>query len=411
MAIWSVNYTRGSIARNSKTNLAQNNQVLRRPFPDSSLEIKLVSYIDGTHFPNGLSQVSVRSVSAFSNPSGVPINYDGELEFYWYETDTSENPYAGSYGEFAPHIYNANQALAITSIGNVLIAELIVDNVGQLAIRSFGELHITCSRRNWVQWSNIGAVNFTEGLDNIAGERPMEWSGLVYKIIKLDKKVVVYGENGVSVMIPHDVNYGLTTILTHGLKGRDAVVGTEFIHYFINSIGQLYYFGERLEKLGYEEYLSKMVDPVLSYDQVNELLYICDGIYGYVYSYLERSMGEGPVNITGIGYKDSEYFISSYAPVTIPNFELWTDILDFGTRNAKTLHSIEIGTNLNGELLVSAEFRMDKGKDFIRLPWVRTNPAGIASLICHGREFRIGVKVNSYEYFEVDYIEIEGRIT
>ena len=317
----------------------------------------------------------------------------------------------GSYGDFAPHIYNANQALAVTSVGSLLVAKVISDNTSQTAVKSLGELYVIGSRRNWVSWSDIGNVDFTIGINNVAGERPMDWAGLVYKIKKLGEKVVVYGENGVSVMTPHDVNYGLTTIMHQGLLGRNAIAGTDFIHFFIDDLGRLYQFSKEIEKLGYEEYLSQMTAPVLSYDHIAKLLYICDGSYGFVYSEEDKSLGSGPVNITGIGYKDTNYYISSYEPISIPNFEIWTDIIDFGTRNAKDIYSIEIGTNLTEELLVSAEFRMDKSIAFIRLPWVRTNPAGIASLICHGREFRIGAKVNSYEYFDIDYIDIEGRIT
>ena len=414
MAIWTVDHTRGSIARNSLTNLVQDKRKLHRALPVSSLEIKLVSYGDGVHFPNGVSQLTVGSMSSFGNPGGTggsAINYDSEIEFYWYEADTAAPPFTGSYGEFSPHIYNAYQPLVVTSVGTPVIAELIAENINSLVVQSYSEMYVTVTRRNWVRWSNIGSLDFTVGLDNVAGERPMDWSGLVYKIMKLGSKVIVYGEGGVSVLSPHDVSYGLTTVLSHGLRGRRAVAGNDFVHFFMDTLGCLYYFGESLEKLGYEEYLSRMTDPILSYDHVTKLLYLCDGTHGFVYSHNEKSLGEGPVNITGICYKGSEYYIASPGEIETPTFEIWTDIIDFGTRNAKTIHSIEVGTDLESELLVAAEFRMDKGGIFIRLPWVRTNPAGIASMICHGREFRIGVKAECYEYFEIDYIDIEGKIT
>lgn len=411
MAIWTVNNTRGSIARNIKTNLAQENLIFLRPVSQSTHEIKLVSYIDGTPFPDGLTQIGIRSVCAFSNPSGVLINYDAKIEFYWHEEDLETSLAISSYGVFAPQIYNANAPLAVSSYGTPLIAELMTGNINQLAINSYSEIYTIPLRRNWVRWSNIGDLDFTIGIDNVAGERPMDWSGLVYKIMKLGGKVVVYGENGVSIMTPHDINYGLTTILQTGLAGRNAIAGDDYSHFFIDRLGYLYALETDLKRIGYEEFLSKLINPVLTYNSIEYLLYICDGNLGYIYNTREKSLGEGPVNITGIGYQNGEYLIASKYPINIPNFEVWTDTIDFGTRYEKTLHAIKIGTNLTEDLWISIDVRTAKSRNFMRLPWTITNNAGIANLFCHGVEFRIGVKVNNYEYFEVDSIEIEGVIT
>jgi len=411
MAIWTVNYTRGSIARNSKVNLVQENQKLFREISKSSHEIKLISYVDGVSFPSGLSQIKVRSVCVFSNPSNVPVNYDAEIEFYWHEQDVISGLAVDSYGVFAPRIYNANAPLVVGSYGTLLVAEVTSNNINHLAVNSFSYIYNIPLKCNWVRWSNIGDIDFTIGIDNVAGERPMDWSGLVYKILKLSGKVVVYGENGVSIMTPHNVNFGLTTINRSGLLGRQAVAGDDFVHFFIDSFGYLYTLSAELDRLGYEEYFSQMINPILSFDSNEQLLYICDGNLGYIYNPQTKSLGEGPENITGIGYKDGEYLIASKNPITIPTFEIWTDVIDFGSRYSKTLHSIMVGVDLTEDLWVSIEFRVAKNKDFIRLPWVITNPAGVANIFCHGVEFRIGVKVNNYEYFEVDSIEIEGVIT
>ena len=371
---------------------------------------QLVSYIDGTPFANlpVINYVASRGILSFQ--SGLPINPGLALYFDWWEKGV-DGLYLSSSGDFQKYIEDASSSLGVSTSGNIIESEFIGLNISRLYIDSTAEIYTEVSKRNWVKWSEIGNLDFDLSLSNIAGERPMFWSGLIYKIMKLGKQVVVYGENGVSLLFPHEVSYGLSEILPHGLKGRDAVAGNDLIHFFIDNLGQLFSFSGKLERLDYSEYLSELSNPILSFDSTNELLYICDGVLGFVYSPEMKSFGSGPNNVTGIGYRDGNAYIASPSVISIPAFELWTDILDFGTRHGKTLHMIEVGTDHSGELLTSVEFRMDKSQNFIRLPWVRTDPAGVAQFICHGKEFRIGVCVNSYQYLEIDYINIEGRIT
>ena len=276
---------------------------------------------------------------------------------------------------------------------------------------SLGVLIIEDVRQNWVKWSDIGNLDFTIGITNIAGERPMEWPGLVYEIKKLGNTLVIYGANGISIMTPHNISFGLTELSPIGIKGRFAIAGTGLTHFFIDVLGNLYRFDSKLVNLGYQEYLAAMNDPILTLDNSTGILYICDNTLGFVYSTITESFGAGPINVTGLGYQNSTNYITAPEDIVIPTFEIWTDILDMGTRDAKTLHTLGFGTDLAEDLEASIEFRMDKKASFIRLPWVPVNPQGVAYLFCHGIEFRIGAKTSVYTYLEMDSITIEGRIT
>ena len=407
MTIWQVYNNKGSIPGNALTNLIQPKKIVKY----SSLEIKKTTYGDGFPFPDGLSSIGVINTAAISTFPGAPVNMDLLITFDWFDTDQQDGLITVSYGDFNPIINGESISLYVDSAGIFIEALLLSSNVNNLYIKSEADIYSLVSRRNWVKWANIDSLDFTVDLSNIAGERPMDWSGLVYKIIKLGTNIAVYGANGVSLLIPHDVSFGMTTISRVGVLNRNAVAGDEFSHYFIDSLNDLYKFEGKLEKLGYAEYLSKLTDPVITYDNANKMLYICDGVYGYVYSTDAQSFGEGPNNISGIGYQDQLLYIASPLPINIPTFELWTDIIDFGTRDAKTLHSVEIGIDLTEDIWVSIEFRMNKSQNFIRIPWKRIGPNGVCHIFCHGVEFRIGLKVNNYEYFELDSIAIEGRIT
>ena len=276
---------------------------------------------------------------------------------------------------------------------------------------SYGSLLLEAIRQNWVKWSDIGNLDFTIGITNIAGERPMEWSGVVFEIKKLGNNIVVYGENGISLMTPHDTSFGLTELSPIGLMDRFAIAGNSLVHFFINSLGYLYKFDSKLTNLGYQEFLKDMEEPVMLLDPTTDLLYICDGNLGYVYSTETNSFGEGPVNITGLGYRDSTNYIAAPESITIPSFEIWTDILDMGTRDAKVLYSIGLGTDALEDLEASIEYRVNKSSNFVRIPWVPVNPHGVAYITCYGTEFRIGVRAATYTYLELDSITVEGRIT
>jgi len=277
-------------------------------------------------------------------------------------------------------------------------------------------------KANWVKWSNIGSLDFTIWKDNIAGERPLDWPGWIYSIKKLGNKVIVYGEDGVSMLAPSNNAFGLLSISNIGLKGKQAVAGDDKIHYYVDAIGKLQRLSEipqkssifeqsiTPEELDYSEYLSVMTNPALSWDPLNRFLYICDREIGYIYSQDTNSLGSGPAAITGIGLRDNKLYIVSPSTIVNPIFEVCTDIYDMGSRKNKTIYTVELGTDVTGDLWVTLDYRKNKAEDFKTLKWHKVNPSGITNIPCYGIEFRIRVKRTTYAYFKLDYIRINGTI-
>jgi len=406
MTIWQT-YNKNS----SVSNIFTNRQIEDRKISQSSLEIKLVSSQDGVSFPVALCEEYAHSYGVLSFISSHPINTDLTISFDWFEYGQEDNLVISSLGNFAPILDWGESGLTVSSTSSFVIAEIIADNITHLGVGTSANIYFLPSQQNWIKWSDIGNLDFTIGLSNVAGERPMDWPGQVYKIKKLGTSVVVYGANGISLLTPHDVSYGLSNISKIGLKGRNAIVGDSLSHFFINSLGDLYKFDTQLQRLGYQEYLAPMNSPVLSYDERTKIIYICDGNLGYVYATENGSFGIGPSNITGIGFQDEQSYIATTSTVSIPTFEIWTDIFDFGNRGAKTLHTIELGVDTPEDLQAAFEFRVNKSQSFSRTPWTIVNPAGISYIFCHGVEFRVGVRANNYTYLELDSLSIEGRIT
>lgn len=291
-------------------------------------------------------------------------------------------------------------------IGTVMYADPIVVT---LSFKD-ADILLEVAKKNWVKWSDIGSLDFTIGRGNVAGERPLDWAGWVYDVRKLGDKVIAYGENGVSILKPADKYYGLETVSYLGLYSPEAVTGTDKIHYFIDSKGQLWELGETLTLLDYSEYFSLMSDLVMSYDVENKVIYICDGTIGYIYSPLDKSLGSGPVNITGVGSKDGNLYLTSPATIETPTFELCTDVYDMGTRKFKTIRSIEVGTDLTENMEASIDFRVSNKVAFSNIGWHPVTLEGVSHMTCYGLEFRFKLRVQTYEYFELDYLKINGLV-
>jgi len=251
-------------------------------------------------------------------------------------------------------------------------------------------------KANWVKWSNIGNLDFTIGKDNVAGERPLDWKGNIYAIKKLGIKAVAYGENGVSFLIPAGNVYGLNTVYRIGLKSKNAVAGDETKHFFIDKGGQLWKLGESLEKLDYSEYLSLMNNNlVMSYDNLNNLVYICDGSLGYVYNPVAGSLGKCQPNITGIASQGGTLYVTSPATIAQEPFEICTDIYDLGSRKGKFITGLELGVNTTKILSVAIDYRSDINSPFSQTDWHVVDKNGKVFFPCYGHEFRFRIKVNS----------------
>jgi hypothetical protein len=263
---------------------------------------------------------------------------------------------------------------------------------------------------NFVKWSKIGELDFTIDESNLAGERPVDWKGCIYHLRKLGDKVAAYGENGVTFFKPAGVHFGMDTIYRIGLKNKGAFAGSDNQHFFVDTLGQLFQIDSKFTKLDYSEFLSGMGTVILTLDVEKNLLYICDGLKGYIYGIVSNSFGEGPANVTGIGTQSNVLYVVSKDAIVTPKFEICTDIYDLGTRTPKTIREIEVGSNMTEFLYASVDYRNSYKDDFKQIGWFLVNPDGRAHPKCYGSEFRFRFKSTFYEYFEIDYLKIKGHI-
>jgi len=273
------------------------------------------------------------------------------------------------------------------------------------------EAIFTYPSSNWVWWSKIGFLDFTVDESNVANRRPMSWPGFVCKIIKLDEHPIVYGEGGVTMLIPSGVAYGAKDIYNVGIMGKSAATGNEHEHYFIDTNGKLFRLSSKgLEELGYSEYLSQLEDPTMFLDETKNLLYISDESQGLIYNTRYQSLCSGISGLTGICHKMSDKYVVSPSTVSISGFEICTDIYDMGTRKMKNIHSVEVATNLTKNLELQIDYRIKNNGAFGTTPWFLVNPDGIAYSPCYGVEFKFRIKSYIAEPFKLDRLKVNGNI-
>lgn len=291
---------------------------------------------------------------------------------------------------------------------------------------NYSDTYINPGEENFIKWSGLGNLDFTLSNANLAGKRPMPWSGMIYKIIKIDSGAIVYGANGITIITPTqnkqsrydqdvpEVNtYMPKTIYKTGIKGKNSVIETLTGQYFIDVNNKLCIItGEGVKVLDFSEYLKTLnSNLIMSFDEINNLIYICDGAVGFIYNTKDNSLGSGPTTITSIGHQDGvDYFMSSDSSIIIPALETTFDILDFETRRSKTIHKVELETDVSGTLYVSFDYRNSELDSFSSTPWVMVNPGGQAYLPCYGKEFKLKIKLNNYEAFNIYKIKIHGDI-
>lgn len=266
-------------------------------------------------------------------------------------------------------------------------------------------------KKNWVGWSKIGEADFTLDLTNDAGYRPMSWPGYVYQVRKLDKNAIIYGSGGVTAAYPVSEpmpTFGFKDMLNVGIKNKTAVCGDEHIHFCIDVLGCLYKItAEGITRLGYEEFLLPLINPILTWDAAKRRLYISSVTKGYIFS--ESVLMGGYANLTGLyRIKETLTAVSPDELITEP-VEICTDIIDFKRRGLKSIESMQFDAISDTILFAAIDYRYKKQDEFKTTPWTQLNNEGVAHIRTAGVEFRIRLKGLDHGTFDFSYISIQFK--
>lgn len=307
--------------------------------------------------------------------------------------------------------------LEISGVGNMGVTFDSSDDSHELEATFYldleidGEAVVCGPKGNWIGWSKIGEASFRADMVNDAGFMQMPWAGWVYAVKQLGKNVVVYGSGGVAVIYPASqpvATYGFQKISQVGVTCKTAIAGDHAIHYFIDVKGRLWNVtSEGAKKLGYEEFLASMTNPVLSFDYVNRWLYISDVNVGYVLT--EVGMGGGWNNLTGVEIVDGDLLgvVNDDRDMLYP--EIQTGPLDFGYRGMKTIDKLLFGVVTEKDAVAAVDYKYDKDTHYRTSGWTPVNKEGVAHIRAAGTDFRIRFKLMTPGFCELSYINVQFK--
>lgn len=341
--------------------------------------------------------------------TGNPINVDFNI---WWDSDVeSERGFikvsAGLSGAPLGATVVASSIDVAASLSATVLAGIVIESDPISVVTELeANWYIRSGRKNWVQWSKIGEASFVIDRTNEAGYKPMDWNGWAWQVKKLEENAIVYGSNGITIMYPVTepaVTFGFKTLGKVGIKSPYSVAGSEFIHYFITSIGDLWRLTKKgPERLGFKEFLDPLTNPVLLYDEKEQRLFISDGSSGFIY---KDGLGGGYSTITAV---TDNYYGSAVSITDVP-LSIMTDTIDLGHRGMKQITFVEVGSDSSTGLYVAVDFRYEKSEAWRTSSWVLANPEGAARLMIAGIEFRIRVKQTEYSETQIDYINVRHQ--
>lgn len=304
--------------------------------------------------------------------------------------------------------------------------QLIVGN-GDIINRTdceLGNIHIssTFQTNSMIAWSKIGKFDFTLDLSNESGYTYMPQGGDVYAILSLSNKIVVYGDRGIIKLTPVDspaVTFAVEIFGSIGLLGKNCVAGDLTNHLFIGQDFELYIVelekaftgeGRTPKKIGYSYLIKTLVNPIVTFDEVNRLWYIGDDKKCFIFN--GKTLSNSGITPTCITNKFNVP-MSFIKDLNGNRYKLAieTGPISLGSHGLKTLMCVE--TNIDnpqkvyGEVLWQADYK----KGFRGSKKILLNPRGNFFPIVSGTDFKISLTSNNFQDFKLSKLWLKFKNT
>ncbi len=253
-----------------------------------------------------------------------------------------------------------------------------------------------------------------------AGFIPMPWQGEVMVVKELAKRVIVYGEDGVSALFPVAdpiPTFGLEeNVLAEGIMDRGAVGGDDREHIFIDKEGVLWRLSESdgIERLGYEEHFSLFADNyiTISLDPTMREYYITGTDDGTVRTFLLNRNGlteSKKLVISALRHEGQLSTVFTNQTTPSESFQTKTFPLSVPDGSVRTLSKIHIrlGEIVSPELItVSMNVRNSLNEDSSETVSGTLNRFGDVYLNGTGVYFEITVESTGVGNLELDDITL-----
>ena len=199
-----------------------------------------------------------------------------------------------------------------------------------ISLLGYSDANLTKFRELAMKLINEGVIGFL----------PMEWQGSIKIVKSLGKDLIVYGDNGVTLVSP---DHQRVEMLPVGVPGRGCVAGDKRAHVFVDVEGVLWKMkpGGSIERLGYENQIANMTLANItgSYDVQEDEFYFCDGTAGYVLT--PTGLGEVTILPTALN-RCASGLVGISSNLAVSGATVVTEPFDMGVTDLKNVKSVDV---------------------------------------------------------------------
>lgn len=228
---------------------------------------------------------------------------------------------------------------------------------------------------------------------NEFGFARVPWQDTVWCVKPLGNGFVAYGEHGVAYFKQNDLTFGMEVVATFGTAGRGSIGGNRQRHLFVSTEGALWQLTADLQltRLGYEELLEPLlVQPItVSYNEQLDDFYIGNATSCYVKT--PAGMAQTNQLVTSIQMHRGNA-IGMYEEAADTEIRILTDIFDFGSRNIKTVNSVQLASSHSTDFSAILYFRNDSSGSFRSTSEITAQPDGRIQIGASAVEFMLRLK-------------------
>lgn len=296
--------------------------------------------------------------------------------------------------------------------GQLVVGNVKLGDIGVNADPPEGE--------NIVAWTKIGSLEWEYTLGNETGYAPMPYIGKILAIKALGDLVIVYGENGVTRLKPEKTpvtTFGIHPFGAIGLFSPQSVAGDNLEHIFVGADKALYSIkpermlsedGKAPNRLGYEEFIGRLEDPVISFDPYLRWWWIADEVCCYIYS--SQGLSEASFSPTRVNRLDGQ-LLGLGVQQGEDKALVCTSPISFNTRNIKTLMCVEGDIRSAGPCLGRAHYRYKHFDEWKTHNIKPLDPRGAFFPVVGGTEFRVDLVCMDYTDFTLSKIFLHYKNT
>lgn len=402
----------GIEGRQEVINPVQNSYQWGWPWPLITIHARHPLFFDAQSVYRILDDWTVDHIYTSPNGWGGIPHFADFMDTLIWSTPNGSWMYAN--GQVTPYPGGADFRTCINFAGQLLIGDGKLPNgpkrvsnsqVKEEAILNETEV-IPNNPELMVAWSKVGSLDWTFDLGNEVGFAPMPWMGKVLKLLTLGNRVVAYGTNGIAQLAPETtptLTYGIHQWGDIGILNRDCVAGDGTMHIFIGKDLNLYAAqperalsaeGRVPQLLGYKEYISKLSNPIVTFDPVERHWWIGDTNNCFILS--SSGMGEANITPTYLSRYEGQ-LIGSYFVHGDERAIAITGESSFNNRDMKTLMTVQADIRTEYTARGSVWWRSDYKKEHKPTRLIRLDPRGFFFPVCSGTELKVELNIESFK--------------